>query len=78
VSQDSLRLDNRGLYDDDEDSGTFGCLPSSSPSGVPTQAERYENKKKELENLTYDKLGCFEKVGHLDQPGPAHKTSNKN
>ncbi|KAK7091360.1 NPC intracellular cholesterol transporter 1-like [Littorina saxatilis] len=61
IIQDSLRLDNGGGLDDG--SGMFSCFASSSDGRVPTQAERYENKCKQLENVTLSQLSCFEKMG---------------
>ncbi|XP_076457250.1 NPC intracellular cholesterol transporter 1-like [Babylonia areolata] len=59
--QDSLRLDVDGDLDDG--SGAFNCFSPGSSSAPLTQAERYEHKRRLLENVTHTQLSCFEKLG---------------
>lgn len=61
IVQDSLRLDNRSALVEEED--TVGCFPPTSPTASPTQAERYENKCKSLENISLSQASYLDKVG---------------
>ncbi|KAK7485656.1 hypothetical protein BaRGS_00023105, partial [Batillaria attramentaria] len=60
IVQDSLRIDGR-VGDLDEDAFTPGCFASSS--NPLSQAERYQRKRAQLENISHSQLSFFEKVG---------------
>ncbi|KAL8625091.1 hypothetical protein ACOMHN_030726 [Nucella lapillus] len=59
--QDSLRLDVDGDLDDG--SGAFNCFPSGPSTPPLSQAERYESKRRLLENVSLKQLSCFEQIG---------------